>query len=76
LLVATGRAPNTRGQPALDAAGVTVNAQGPSLSTRHAHEQPEHLRGRRCTDQPQFVHAAAAPAPVLINMTGGDAAST
>jgi mercuric reductase len=29
-----------------------------------------------CTDQPQFVHAAAAPAPVLINMTGGDAAST
>jgi mercuric reductase len=33
LLVATGRTPNTRSL-ALDAAGVTVNAQGPSSSTR------------------------------------------
>ena len=47
LLVATGRAPNTRSL-ALDAAGVNCQcARGHRYRPRHAHEQPEHLRGRR-----------------------------
>ena len=47
LLVATGRTPNTRSL-ALDAAGVTVNAQrGHRHRPGHAHQRAAHLRRRR-----------------------------
>jgi mercuric reductase len=46
LLVATGRAPNTRSLN-LEAAGVEVNAQGPSSSTAPCAERTAHLRCRR-----------------------------
>ena len=74
LLVASGRAPNTR-KLGLEAAGVEVNEQGAividagmrtSLATTFA--------AGDCTDQPQFVYvAAAAGTRAAINMTGGDA---
>ena len=75
LLVATGRAPNTRGLN-LDAAGVAVDAQGaividPGMRT-HA---PHIYAAGDCTDQPQFVYvAAAAGTRAAINMTGGESA--
>ena len=59
LLVATGRTPNTRSL-ALDAAGVTVNAQGAIVIDK----------GMR-TSTP---HIYAAGTRAAINMTGGDAA--
>jgi len=75
LLVATGRAPNTRGLN-LDAAGVAVDARGaivvdPGMRT-HA---PRIYAAGDCTNQPQFVYvAAAAGSRAAINMTGGEAA--
>ncbi|MDO9315702.1 MAG: mercury(II) reductase [Burkholderiaceae bacterium] len=75
LLVATGRAPNTR-QLGLDVAGVEVNQQGaivvdPGLRTSAVNI----FAAGDCTDQPQFVYvAAAAGTHAAINMTGGDAA--
>ncbi len=75
LLVATGRAPNTRGLN-LEAAGVEINAQGaivvdPAMRT----SAPDIYAAGDCTDQPQFVYvAAAAGTRAAINMTGGEAA--
>ncbi|MDE2344061.1 MAG: mercury(II) reductase, partial [Betaproteobacteria bacterium] len=74
LLVATGRAPNTRGL-ALEAAGVTVNGQGAIVIDRgmRTSASPIFAAGD-CTEQPQFVYvAAAAGTRAAINMTGGDA---
>lgn len=75
LLVATGRAHNTRGL-ALDAAGVNVNAQGAIVIDKGMRSSQPHIYAAGdCTDQPQFVYvAAAAGTRAAINMTGGDAA--
>ena len=76
LLVATGRTPNTRSL-ALDAAGVTVNAQGAIVIDKGMRTSTPHIYAAGdCTDQPQFVYVAAAAAGTraAINMTGGDAA--
>jgi mercuric reductase len=75
LLVATGRAPNTRALN-LEAAGVEVNAQGAIVIDRAMRTSAPHVYAAGdCTDQPQFVYvAAAAGTRAAINMTGGDAA--
>ena len=75
LLVATGRAPNTRSLN-LEAAGVEVNAQGAIVIDRAMRTSAPHIfAAGDCTDQPQFVYvAAAAGTRAAINMTGGDAA--
>ena len=74
LLVATGRTPNTRSL-ALEAAGVTANAQGAIVIDQGMHTSNPHIYAAGdCTDQPQFVYvAAAAGTRAAINMTGGDA---
>ena len=75
LLVATGRAPNTRAL-ALEAAGVAVNAQGGVVIDAAMRSSTQHIYAAGdCTDQPQFVYvAAAAGTRAAINMTGGEAA--
>jgi len=75
LLIATGRTPNTRSL-VLDAAGVTVNAQGAIVIDKGMRTSTPHIYAAGdCTDQPQFVYvAAAAGTRAAINMTGGDAA--
>jgi len=75
LLVATGRAPNTRSL-ALDAGGVAVNATGAIIIDAAMHTSSPHIfAAGDCTDQPQFVYvAAAAGTRAAINMTGGEAA--
>ena len=75
LLVATGRAPNTRSLN-LAAAGVEVNAQGAIVIDRAMRTSAPYLYAAGdCTDQPQFVYvAAAAGTRAAVNMTGGDAA--
>ena len=75
LLVATGRAHNTRGL-ALEAAGVAVNAQGAIVIDKAMRTSSPHIYAvGDCTDQPQFVYvAAAAGTRAAVNMTGGDAA--
>ncbi|EMM6764766.1 mercury(II) reductase [Pluralibacter gergoviae] len=75
LLVATGRAPNTRSL-ALEAAGVAANAQGAIVIDKGMRTSTPHIYAAGdCTDQPQFVYvAAAAGTRAAINMTGGDAA--
>ncbi|WP_028731148.1 mercury(II) reductase [Pandoraea sp. E26] len=75
LLVAIGRTPNTRSLD-LDAAGVTVNAQGTIVIDQGMRTSaPDIYAAGDCTDQPQFVYvAAAAGTRAAINMTGGDAA--
>ena len=75
LLIATGRAPNTRGL-ALEATGVMVNAQGAIVIDQGMRTTaPNIYAAGDCTDQPQFVYvAAAAGTRAAINMTGGDAA--
>jgi mercuric reductase len=75
LLVATGRAPNTRALN-LEAAGVKVNAQGAIVIDRAMRtSSPTVYAAGDCTDQPQFVYvAAAAGTRSAINMTGGEAA--
>ncbi len=56
LLVATGRAPNTR-KLALDATGVTLTLQGAVTSTPACVQVAEHIYAAGdCTDQPQFVY--------------------
>ena len=74
LLVATGRAPNTRGL-ALEAAGVAVNPQGAIFIDKAMRTGSPHIYAAGdCTDQPQFVYvAAAAGTRAAINMTGGEA---
>ncbi len=74
LLIAVGRAPNTRSMN-LEAAGIAVNAQraividkGMRTSSRHIYAAGD------CTDQPQLVYvAAAAGTRAAVNMTGGAA---
>ncbi|MCA1585259.1 MAG: mercury(II) reductase, partial [Acidobacteria bacterium] len=75
LLVATGRAPNTRGLH-LDAIGVTLDARGAIAVDEHMRTSaPDIYAAGDCTDQPQFVYvAASAGTRAAINMTGGDAA--
>jgi mercuric reductase len=75
LLVATGRAPNTRSLN-LAAAGVEVSAQGAILIDPAMRTSAPHIYAAGdCTDQPQFVYvAAAAGTRAAVNMTGGDAA--
>ncbi len=75
LLVATGRAPNTRSLN-LAAADVEVNAQGAIVIDRAMRTSAPHIfAAGDCTDQPQFVYvAAAAGTRAAINMTGDDAA--
>ena len=74
LLVATGRAHNTRGL-ALNMAGVHVNPQGAIVVDKAMRSNQSHIYAAGdCTDQPQFVYvAAAAGTRAGINMTGGDA---
>lgn len=74
LLVATGRTPNTHNL-ALDAAGITINAQGAIVIDKSMRTSATHIYAAGdCTDQPQFVYvAAAAGTRAAINMTGGDA---
>ena len=75
LLVATGRTPNTHSL-ALDAAGVTVNAQGGIVVDKGMRTSGRNIYAAGdCTDQPQFVYVAAtAGTRAAINMTGGEAA--
>lgn len=75
LLVATGRTPVTRGL-GLDAAGVTVDAQGAIAVDTTMRTSVENIYAAGdCTDQPRFVYvAAAAGTRAAINMTGGDVA--
>ncbi len=75
LLVATGRAPNTRSL-GLEIAGVEVNKQGAIVVDAGMRTSSANIfAAGDCTDQPQFVYvAAAAGTRAAINMTGGDAA--
>ncbi len=75
LLVATGRAPNSRSLN-LEAAGVNVNSQGAIVVDAGMRTSAAQIYAAGdCTDQPQFVHvAAAAGTRAAINMTGGEAA--
>ena len=75
LLIATGRAPNTR-SVVLNAAGVAVNAEGAIVIDKAMRtSSPTIYAAGDCTDQPQFVYvAAAAGTRAAVNMTGGDAA--
>lgn len=74
LLVATGRAPNTRSLN-LEAAAVEVNPQGAIAIDRGMRTStPNIFAAGDCTDQPQFVYvAAAAGTRAAINITGGNA---
>jgi mercuric reductase len=75
LLVATGRAPNTRALN-LDAAGVAVDEHGAIVIDDHMRTSaPTIYAAGDCTNQPQFVYvAAAAGMRAAVNMTGGEAA--
>lgn len=74
LLVATGRAANTRTLN-LEAAGVTLDEHGAIVIDDHMRTSaPNIYAAGDCTDQPQFVYvAAAAGTRAAVNMTGGDA---
>lgn len=74
LLVATGRAPNTRGLH-LEAIGVALDASGAIVvDDRMRTSAPDIYAAGDCTDRPQFVYvAAAAGTRAAINMTGGNA---
>jgi mercuric reductase len=75
LLVATGRAPNTRGLN-LEAIGVALDARGAIVvDDRLRTSAPGIFAAGDCTDQPQLVYvAAAAGTRAAINMLGGEAA--
>lgn len=74
LLVATGRAPNTRGLN-LDAIGVTLDARGAIVVDDQLRTSaPNVFAAGDCTDRPQFVYvAASAGTRAAINMMGGNA---
>ncbi len=74
LLVATGRAPNTRDLN-LNGIGVALDARGAIVVDDHMRTSaPDIYAAGDCTDQPQFVYvAASAGTRAAINMTGGDA---
>ena len=73
LLVATGRAPNTRPLD-LENAGVARDARGAIVVDDHMRTNVAGIfAAGDCTTQPQFVYvAAAAGTRAAINMTGGD----
>ena len=75
LLVATGRAPNTRALQ-LDAIGVALDARGAIVVDDHMRTSAADIYAAGdCANQPQFVYvAAAAGMRAAINMIGGDAA--
>ncbi|MBI3492654.1 MAG: mercury(II) reductase [Acidobacteria bacterium] len=74
LLVATGRAPNTRGLK-LDAIGVMLDTRGAIVVDDHLRTSaPNVFAAGDCTDRPQFVYVAASSGTrAAINMMGGDA---
>lgn len=74
VLVAIGRAPNTRALR-LDTTDVTVNALGAIVIDKVMRTTVSNIYAAGdCTDQPQFVYvAAAAGTRAAINMTGGEA---
>lgn len=74
LLVATGRAANTRGLH-LDAVGVALDASGAIVVDDHMRTSaPDIYATGDCTGRPRFVYVAAAGGTrAAINMTGGDA---
>ena len=74
LLVATGRAPNTRGL-GLEGIGVAVDRRGAIQIDDHLRTTAGHIYAAGdCTDRPQYVYvAAAAGTRAAINMAGGDA---
>ena len=74
LLVATGRAPNTRGLQ-LDAIGVALDERGAIVVDDHMRTSAADIYAAGdCTNQPQFVYvAAAAGMRAAINMMDGDA---
>jgi mercuric reductase len=73
LLIATGRAPNTRGL-AVETAGIAINVQGAIIIDHAMQTNVANIYAAGdCTDQPQFVYvAAAAGSRAAINMTGGE----
>ena len=73
LLVATGRAANTRDLD-LQAAGVEVDGRAAIVIDRGMRTSAPHIYAAGdCTDQPQFVYvAAAAGSRAALNMTGSD----
>ncbi|MBI1196198.1 MAG: mercury(II) reductase [Gammaproteobacteria bacterium] len=75
LLVATGRAPNTKALAA-EKAGIATDQQGGIIIDDHMRTSVGHIYAAGdCTNQPQYVYvAAAAGTRAAINMTGGDAA--
>lgn len=75
LLVATGRAANTKDLN-LDAANVDMADDGTIIIDDHMQTSMSHIYAAGdCTDQPQFVYvAAAAGSRAGVNMTGGDVA--
>ncbi|HEY3287040.1 MAG TPA: mercury(II) reductase [Gemmatimonadaceae bacterium] len=74
VLVATGRAPNTRSL-GLEQAGVAVDARGAIVVDGHLQTNVADIYAAGdCTTLPQFVYvAAAAGTRAAINMTDGDA---
>ena len=74
LLVATGRAPATRGLH-LDEVGITLDARGAIVIDDHMRTTATDIYAAGdCTNQPQLVYvAAAAGTRAAINMTGGEA---
>jgi mercuric reductase len=74
LLVATGRAPNTK-EMNLEAAGVTLDKTGAiQIDAGMRTSAADIYAAGDCTDQPQFVYvAAAAGTRAAINMAGGEA---
>ncbi len=74
LLIATGRAPNTRSLN-LETARVEITHQSAIVIDKGMRtSNPNIYAAGDCTDQPQFVYvAAAAGTRAAINMTGGDA---
>jgi mercuric reductase len=75
LLIATGRAPNTRSLN-LETAGVKLNERGAIVVDDHMRTSaPDIYAAGDCANQPQFVYvAAAAGTRAAVNMTGGEAA--
>lgn len=73
LLVATGRAPNTR-HMALDRVGVETDKRGAIVVDEGLRTSAEHIYATGdCTILPQFVYVAAAGGTrAAVNMTGGD----
>ena len=74
LLIATGRAPNTRAL-GLEQIGVETDQRGGVKVDEHLRTSVEHIYATGdCTDLPQLVYVAAAGGTrAAVNMTGGEA---